>query len=123
MSLSCITNLYALDHISPKGSKILSRQVQRGFRRDVFLAIPHSKMASEILEGETFELIKVGVPRDPQQFIDAAVALGHPRFLLARLDSNASEAVGHLLGNGNNVTLFRTGFLKKVDAKGQGTPS
>ena len=104
---------FALDHISPKGSKILSRQVQRGFRRDVFLAIPHSKMASEILEGETFELIKVGVPRDPQQFIDAAVALGHPRFLLARLDSNASEAVGHLLGNGNDVTLFRTGFLKR----------
>ena len=67
-------------------------------------------MASEILEGETFELIKVGVPRDPQQFIDAAVALGHPRFLLARLDSNASEAVGHLLGNGNEVTLFQNGF-------------
>ena len=39
--------------------------------------------------------------------------MGHPRFLLARLDSNASEAVRHLLGNGNNVTFFRTGFLKK----------
>ena len=53
------------------------------------------------------------MPRDPQQFIEAAVAMGHPRFLLARLDSNASEAVRHLLGNGNNVTFFRTGFLKK----------
>ena len=111
-----------LEHISPKGSKILSRQVQQGFKRDVFLAIPHAKMASEILEGETFELIKVGVPRDPQQFIEAAVAMGHPRFLLARLDSNASEVVRHLLGNGNNVTFFRTGFLKKMDAKSQETP-
>ena len=58
---------FVLDHNSPKGSKIISRQVQQGFSRDVFLATPHAKMASEILDGETFELIKVGVPRDPQQ--------------------------------------------------------
>ena len=48
-------------------------------------AIPHAKMTSAISEGETCELIKVGVPRDPLQFIEAAVALGHPRFLLARM--------------------------------------
>ena len=104
---------FALDHTSPKGSKILSRQVQQGFKRDVFLAIPHAKMASVISEGETFELIKVGVPRDPVQFIEAAVALGHPRFLLARLDSQASHAVESLLGNASDVTLRRTAFLKK----------
>ena len=104
-----------LDHNSPKGSKIISRQVQQGFSRDAFLATPHAKMASEILDGEAFELIKVkvGVPRDPQQFIEAAVALGHPRFLLARLDSQASEAVDQLIGNKNQVTLARTAFLKK----------
>ena len=31
---------FALDHTSPKGSKILSRQVQQGFRRDVFFGHP-----------------------------------------------------------------------------------
>ena len=104
---------FVLEQDCPKGAKILSRQVQRGFKRDVFLAIPHAKMASEVCEGETFELISVGVPRDPQQFIAAAVELGHPRFLLARLEPQASESVNHLLGDARNVTLLRTGFLKK----------
>ena len=104
---------FALKHDCPKGARILSRQVQRGFKRDVFLAIPYAKMASEVCEGETFELITVGVPRDPQQFIAAAVELGHPRFLLARLEPQASESVNHLLGDTRDVTLLRTGFLKK----------
>ena len=42
-------------------------------------------MVSHIDDGETFELVKVGVPRDPTEFITAVVTLGHPRFLLARL--------------------------------------
>ena len=36
---------------------------------------PHSKMLSEIGEGDTFEELRVGVLREPQQFIDAAVAV------------------------------------------------
>ena len=103
----------SIEALCPKGSKILSRQVKWGFKRDVFMALQNAKIVSDLLDGEVFELIKVGVPREPQQFICAAVEAGHPRFLLARLSSESSIAVDHLLGDAKNLTLLRTGFLKK----------
>ena len=69
-------------------------------------------MVSHIEDGETFELVKVGVPRDPTEFITAAVTLGHPRFLLARVSGEAEVAVDHLLGNAAELSLYRARFLK-----------
>jgi hypothetical protein len=42
-------------------------------------------MVSHIEDGETFELVKVGGPRDPTEFITAAVTLGHHVFCLQGL--------------------------------------
>ena len=70
-------------------------------------------MVSHIEDGETFELVKVGVPRDPTEFITAAVTLGHPRFLLARVSGEAEVAVDHLLGNAAELSLYRARFLKR----------
>ena len=52
-----------LDTMCPKGSKVVSRHVQRGFQRDVFLAIKNAAVVNHIGEGEVFEVVKVGVPR------------------------------------------------------------
>ena len=102
-----------LEKLCPKGSKIVSRQIQWGFRRDVFMTQKGATMVSHLEDGETFELVKVGVPRDPTEFIAAAVSLGHPRFLLARVSSEAEVAVDHLLGNAAKLSLLRARFLKK----------
>ena len=79
----------------------------------------HSRVLSEIGEGDTFEELCVGVPREPQQFIEAAVALGHPRFLFACVSHDASAAIDGLLGNAADLSLARTGFLK-MDDQGKG---
>ena len=96
----------------PKGAKIVSRQIQWGFKRDVFLSQSGAKLISRIEDGETFEQVKVGIPRSPTEFIAAAVALGHPRFLLARVHGDSETAVDHLLGNGAELSLRRASFLK-----------
>ena len=64
-----------LDNLCPKGSRIVARHVQGGFNRDVFMAMNNAKLVNEIKEGDVYELVKVGVPREPPQFITAAVAL------------------------------------------------
>ena len=101
-----------LDTMCPKGSKVVSRHVQRGFQRDVFLATKNAAVVNHIGEGEVFEVVKVGVPREPQQFITAAVELGHPRFLLARVSKDALSAVNGLLGDAADLSLQRSKFLK-----------
>ena len=80
----CSTSICAGPH-QPEGLKNFITSGAAGVQTGRVLAIPHAKMTSAISEGETCELIKVGVPRDPLQFIEAAVALGHPRFLLVRV--------------------------------------
>ena len=47
--------LLAIRNFCPKGSKILARQLEQGFKRDVFMAMVNPKMASSIQEGETSE--------------------------------------------------------------------
>ena len=103
-----------LDMLCPKGSRIVARHVQRGFNRDVFMAMNNAKLVNEIKEGDVYELVKVGVPREPPQFITAAVALGHPRFLLARVNNDSLAAVNCLLGDAADLSLRRTKFLKRL---------
>ena len=103
-----------LDMLCPKGSRIVARHVQRGFNRDVFMAMNNAKLVNEIKEGDVYELVKVGVPREPPQFIAAAVALGHPRFLLARVSNDSLAAVNCLLGDAADLSLRRTRFLKRL---------
>ena len=103
-----------LDMLCPKGSRIVARHVQRGFNRDVFMAMNNAKLVNEIKEGDVYELVKVGVPREPPQFITAAVALGHPRFLLARVNNDSLAAVNCLFGDAADLSLRRTKFLKRL---------
>ena len=78
-----------LDKRFPKGAKIISRQLNQGFKRDVLLKEKNSTVYDDILEGDHFETLYIGVPRDPPQFIEEAVRAGHPRFLLARVGPEA----------------------------------
>ena len=74
---------------------------------------PNAKIISHLEDGETYELVKVGIPRCPTKFIADAVSLGDPRFLLVRVNGESEVAVDHLLGSPTELSLHRTRFLKK----------
>jgi len=74
---------------------------------------PGAKIVSHIEDKETYELVKVGVPRNPTEFIAAAVNLGHPRFLLARVSDESEAAVDRLLGSAAELSLQRARFMKR----------
>ena len=112
VSLEDAPNLQ-VEKFCPKGAKIVSRQIQRGFRRDVFMTQPGAKIVSHIEDKETCELVRVGVPRNPTEFIAAAVELGHPRFLLARVNGESEAAVDSLLGSSAELSLLRAKFMKR----------
>ena len=79
----------------PKGSKPTSRVLQRGFSRDVHLATYGKRVLihKELLQGQDHEVILVGVPRSPTEFMAAAQKVGHPRGHLVRTSSETSQAV------------------------------
>lgn len=58
----------------PKGAKLLSRRLHKGFNRVVFAKERKMNRVEETLnEGSDFEVLRLGVPREPQQFLDEAV--------------------------------------------------
>ena len=105
-------NTFVLPSTYPKGSKIISRHLQRGFKRDVFMAYSGAHVFGQLAEDEDFEVLKVGVPWEPQQFIKEAVKVGHPRFLLARVQPEAARAIDALFDNPGELKARRAEFLK-----------
>ena len=77
--LNC-DNLHTIIASLPKGAKATSRTVQRVFSRDVFKANHHGKVLvhQELKHGQDYEVVMVGVPRTPTEFIEAARLVGHP---------------------------------------------
>ena len=105
--------LFSLPAGFPKGSKILARHLERGFDRDVFLAKAGAQVAGPLVNGDSFEVITIGIPWEPQQFIEEAIRIGHPRFLLARVHQDTSQAIDRLLCSAPKLTGERANFLKR----------
>ena len=78
--LNC-DNLQSMISTLPKGTKITSRVVQRGFSRDALRTAFGNKVLihQDLRHGQDFERITVGVPRDPIEFMKEAQNAGHPR--------------------------------------------
>ena len=95
----------------PKGARVVQRQIQWGVMRvdeieghKTFWWEDHATKksfqlgdASAVLAGEAFgerlqaELCTLGVPREPWDFVERAVAVGHPRSLSIHLSSNVMD--------------------------------
>ena len=101
-----------LETLFPKGAKVIARHVHRGFTRDVFKLNKNSRIFGDLMDGEDFEVLTIGVPWEPWQFINEAVKIGHPRFLLSRVLPETSVAVDGLLGDPASLKLERAKFLK-----------
>eukprot|EP00435_Cladocopium_sp_Y103_P008352 s3129_g2.t1 len=69
---------------------------------------------SDLKTGDHFQVITVGVPREPMQFILDAVAAGHPKNAFARVSPLMREVLQEVfLGDALAVRQRRTSFLKK----------
>ena len=70
--------------------------------------------ASDWEDHAVCEIIHVGIPRAPEDFLRAAVSKGHPRNLIARVPEAVQEAIENLLHQPLRVRLKkRTQFFKK----------
>ena len=86
----------------PKGSKILHRRLQRGVLRDNAILSGESAEWNDhacynsdspfdgvhcAIDGScgTFEVLTIGIPRDPMDFVEKAVKAGHPRSMSVHL--------------------------------------
>lgn len=105
----------------PKGSKPTSRTIQRGFSRDVFKANHHGKVVVHqgLEHGQDFDVVMVGVPRTPSEFVEAVRLVGHPCGHLVRTSADVDRAIKanlewpehQLLAH--RATVFK-GWLKKA---------
>ena len=64
----------------PEGTNVIHRQLHWGFTRDEWRR-KSSTLSSPIEEGAHFEVLTLGIPRDPADFIKDAHEIGHPRGL------------------------------------------
>ena len=99
-------------HISslPKGARITSRQLGTGEKmRDEILQKLHDKtVAIETLEGEQFEVCTIGMPGDPESFLERAFKAGHPR----SLDGIVSELVDDVAKKNFHGDMFELASMR-----------
>ena len=94
----------------PKGSRILQRHLAWGYNRDEWKCGPNV----EIIDGERYEILKIGLPRTPQKFIHEAVQAGHPKHSLARVSSQMQFVLDKVFaGDLVEVQQARAAFFKK----------
>ena len=97
----------------PKGARIIHRQLHWGFTRDEW----RNKSTTQIVrieEGAHFEVLTIGIPRDPIDFIKDAHYFGHPRRAFARVPQLMREALEEVfLGDHFDTKSKRAGFMKK----------
>eukprot|EP00435_Cladocopium_sp_Y103_P039661 s4259_g10.t1 len=97
----------------PKGSKVLQRQVHKGFNRDDWRS-REILFAEGVVDGGYFEIMTIGVPREPMQFIFDAVEAGHPKNAFARVSPLMRDVLNEVFFEDPvQVRTKRTAFLKK----------
>ena len=97
----------------PKGTNVIHRQLHWGFTRDEWRR-KSSTLASPIEEGAHFEVLTLGIPRDPADFIKDAQEIGHPRRAFARVPALMKEVLEEVfLGDPFEIKSKRANFLKK----------
>eukprot|EP00435_Cladocopium_sp_Y103_P060846 s231_g22.t1 len=97
----------------PKGSKILQRHLQWGFNRDDWRSRDIT-LAEGLVDVGHFEILTIGVPREPMQFIRDAIEAEHPKNAFARVSPLMRDVLHEVfLEDPVQVRTKRTAFLKK----------
>ena len=97
----------------PKGTNVIHRQLHWGFTRDEWRRKSNT-LASPIEEGAHFEVLTLGIPRDPADFIKDAHEIGHPRRAFARVPALMREVLEEVfLVDPFEIKSKRASFLKK----------
>ena len=107
----------------PKGSRIVRRRVlQPGevsqalehCEHCVFLEVPNMNSSQESACNFPIELCSIGIPCQPGEFIERAVAVGHPRSLEFHLDEEVNRTVhANFVGDASALARLRIDFVKK----------
>ena len=91
----------------------------RGCARDVFKLNRNAQIFGDLMDGEDFEVLTIGVPWEPWQFINEAIRIGHPRFLLSRVSPATSVAVDGLLGDPARAQFLKRWSKRAAELKSQ----
>eukprot|EP00435_Cladocopium_sp_Y103_P049576 s2642_g15.t1 len=84
--------------LQPKGSRICHRRIHEGLCRDDEMFNKLNCVFDENWEDNTpCEILHIGMPKTPEQFMEDAVDKGHPRSLIARVPETAKTAIHELL--------------------------
>ena len=100
----------------PKGARITSRQLGSGAKmRDQILQKLHDKtVAIEDFEGEQFEVCTIGMPGDPESFLERAFKAGHPRSLDGMVNELVDDvAKKNFHGDMFELASMRINFFKR----------
>ena len=93
--------------------KFLQRLVHSGFCRDVWTKRGAS-IKSALVDGDEFEVLTIGAPREPFDFLAKAVEAGHPKTKVARASRAMQSAVTNVFSSPvESVLEKRSAFLKK----------
>ena len=110
------TSLNGLLDTLPKGARICHRRVDQGLCRDVADSKFQSlHFGADWVDFTRCEVIHVGVPKTPENFMVDAVLKRHPRNLLSRVPDAAKNAIEALLHQSVHDVRFkqRANFFAK----------
>eukprot|EP00435_Cladocopium_sp_Y103_P039415 s2955_g10.t1 len=100
----------------PKGAKVCHRKLFPGgvVRDDIFRQYTDLRFSSTWVEQTPCELLHIGVPREPADFLREAIDKGHPRDIIAQVPELVKPALESLL-KGDMAERFqmRANFMKK----------
>ena len=105
----------ALLKLFPKGARVVHRRIAGGFCRDDFLArFDNAHVGTGLEENQLCEILHVGIPRSPLEFLQEAVKKGHPRNVLSRISKELKEVVVETCSQSAEFRLAkRSAFLKR----------
>ena len=100
----------------PKGARITSRQLGSGakMRVEILRKLHDKTVAIEDFEGEQFEVCAIGMPGDPESFLERAFKAGHPRSLDGMVNELVDDvAKKNFHGDMFELASMRINFFKR----------
>ena len=107
----------------PKGARIVSRRmVKRGMLQAASVHETHPENPQEshtifLVDVKDFEVVEkvfIGIPSQPDDFIQRAIAAGHPRSLEQYVDPKITEMLhANFVGEPADIAQIRISFFRK----------
>ena len=104
----------------PQGSQIISRQIASRFFRDGFFKERKNLKVHKdpTDENHFYEILRVGRPRTPEEFLRASIKARHPKNLVKRVGPELGHAIELLVDpERSKLEKLKASFLKKWTAR------